>query len=91
MGQITDIINGHVNEALGKNEELFEQRMKICKECLLYKETAMGPICNPKLYINEADKESVSDRPKIGYKRGCSCRLGSKTRLPHAKCIVLKW
>lgn len=91
MGQITDIINGHVNEALGKNEDIKEERMNICKKCPLYKETPMGPICNPRLYINETDKESISDIPKIGYKRGCGCRLTAKTRLPNGKCIILKW
>lgn len=91
MGQITDIINGHINEALGKNEDLFEQRIQICKKCPLYKETLAGPVCNSKLYINIVDKETVSDRPKVGYRRGCSCRLTSKCRLPHAKCIVEKW
>lgn len=90
MGQITDIINGHVNEALGKNNDIKEERMSICKKCPLYKETPMGPICNPRLYINEMDKKSVSDRPKIGYKRGCGCRLTAKTRLPNGKCIILK-
>lgn len=91
MGQIIDIINGHVNEALGSNEDIKEERMAICRECPLYKETPMGPVCNSKLYINEKDKETVSDRPKIGYKRGCGCRLNSKCRLPHARCIILKW
>lgn len=91
MGQITDIINGHINEALGKYEELFEQRMKMCKMCPLYKESPIGPICNPKLYISTTDKETVSDRPKIGYTRGCGCRLNAKTRLKTARCIVNKW
>lgn len=91
MGQISDIINGHVNEALGKNEDIKEKRMKICKECPLYKETPMGPVCNSRLYISESDKTTVSDRPKIGYRRGCGCILARKTKLPNARCIVLKW
>lgn len=53
MGSIFDIIDGHVNEMFNANEELYEKRMKICKECPLYKETPVGPICNPKLYINK--------------------------------------
>lgn len=91
MGQITDIINGHVNEALGENEDLKDERMEICKVCPLYKETPMGPMCNPRLYINVTDKTSVTNRPQIGYKRGCGCRLNAKTRLPHSKCIVERW
>lgn len=91
MGQIIDIINGHVNEALGKNEEIKDQRMEICKKCPLYKDTPMGPVCNPRLYISELDKTTVIDRPRIGYKRGCGCRLNAKTRLQNSKCIVNKW
>ena len=53
MGSIFDIIDGHVNEMFNANEGLYEERMKICKECPLYKETPVGPICNPKLYINK--------------------------------------
>ena len=70
MGLI-DIISGHVNEAINKNEDLSEKRLAICKECPLYKETPMGPICNPRLYINEDNKTDYSDRPKIGYRKGC--------------------
>ena len=47
MGLI-DIISGHVNEAINKNEDLSEKRLAICKECLLYKnDPEKGPICNP--------------------------------------------
>ena len=90
MGWI-DIISGHVDEALGKNEDLSEKRLAVCKECPLYKETPMGPICNPRLYINENNKTDYSDRPKIGYRKGCGCALNRKTKLPAAKCTVMKW
>ena len=90
MGLI-DIISGHVNVAINKNEDLSEKRLAICKECPLYKETPMGPICNPRLYINENNKTDYSDRPKIGYRKGCGCALNRKTKLPAAKCIVMKW
>lgn len=86
-----NILEGHVNEALGNNQDLYEERMKICKECGLYKETMMGPICNPKLYISIEDKTTISNTPKVGFKRGCSCRLSSKCRVKFAKCIVEKW
>ena len=36
MGLI-DIISGHVNEAINKNEDLSEKRLAICKECPLKK------------------------------------------------------
>lgn len=86
---ILDILEGTSKEILGKDEGLSEKRMKICKECPLYKKTPLGPICNPHLYIN-ADGV-VSDRPKLGFRKGCACRLNSKTRLAYAHCIVDKW
>lgn len=73
------------------DDELYEGRMKICKGCPLYLDGPTGPRCNPKLYISESDKITVSDRPKIGYKRGCNCFLSRKAKLPFAKCIVEKW
>lgn len=85
---IIDIIEGHAKELLGQGEDLFSKRMEICKKCPLYKQTPLGPICNPNLYINE--EGIVSDRPKLGFRKGCACRLNSKTRLAHAHCIVNK-
>lgn len=89
MGNILDIIDGHVNEMFNANEELYEKRMKICKECPLYKLTPIGPICNPKLYINKSNE--VSAYKKEGFVKGCGCRLNAKTRLFHGKCIISKW
>ena len=84
MGQIKDIINGHINEALDSNTDLFTKRMEICKQCPLYKDTVMGPICNPKLYMNIEGE--VLTFQSSGYKKGCGCRLNAKTRLQYAKC-----
>lgn len=89
MGQISDIIKGHVNEALDNNIDLFTQRMEICKKCPLYKETMMGPICNPKLYMN--DTGDTLTFPASGYKKGCGCRLNAKTRLQYATCTHKRW
>lgn len=72
-------------------DELYNKRMKICKTCPLYLENITGARCNPRLYLSETDKTTVSDRPKIGYKRGCNCELQKKLRLPAAKCVVNKW
>lgn len=71
--------------------ELYEKRMKICKECPLYLESPMGPRCNSKLYLNEIDKVTVSRVPKIGYRRGCNCLLQRRNLLPNARCVVNKW
>ena len=86
---IIDILEGHTKEILGREEDLSQKRIAICKECPLYKKTPLGPICNPNLYINEDG--IVSDRPKLGFRKGCACRLNSKTRVSHAHCIVDKW
>ena len=59
------------------------------REWKLYKETPVGPICNPKLYINK--EGDIATYKKDGYVRGCSCRLSAKTRLNHGKCIIGKW
>lgn len=73
------------------NQELYMERMAICKKCGLYKETPGGPICNPKLYISKEDKESISFTPRIGYVRGCGCMLTKRNRLSGAKCVCGLW
>lgn len=37
-------------------DDLYENRMKICKECPLYLDSPMGARCNSRLYLSEADK-----------------------------------
>jgi hypothetical protein len=66
-------------------------RLKVCKKCPLYKESAAGPICNPALWISEEDKETSSSTERVGYRRGCGCNLLRKTKLSISKCIVGKW
>ena len=69
--------------------ELIEKRLEICKSCPLYKETAFGAVCNPKLYINEAGETSYI--PKEGYKKGCNCILRRKAANLGNHCIIGKW
>ena len=38
-------------------EELSERRLKICKECPLYKETSYGAVCNNSKYISPDGKD----------------------------------
>lgn len=73
------------------DNELYEERIAICKECGLYLERPGGPICNSKLYIDVTDKTTIYNSPGLGRKRGCSCQLNRKCRIPHAHCIVEKW
>lgn len=74
------------------NEELYNKRLDICRNCPLGLETMHGLICNPKLYINKEDKTSVSKVPKMGYVKGCSCNItNGKAKQEYGKCIVDKW
>jgi len=90
MSKVNEILIGHINELLDNEEKLFNERMSICKQCPLYKETKFGPICNPDLYINPTTQET-SNLPIHGWVKGCSCRLNAKTRSPKSKCIINKW
>ena len=89
MINVIDILDGHIKEMFNINDQLVKERMAICMSCPLYLKSPIGPICNAKLWINK-DKE-VSTKEKDGYTRGCNCRLDSKTRVPHAKCIIGQW
>lgn len=87
--QIGQIVQGHVNELLGLNKDISQERMKICKICPLFL-NSLGGICNPKLYLNPKT-EDVSTTYKDGYKKGCGCRLLAKTKLVNAHCPNDKW
>lgn len=83
-------VDDNAKKELEKEEKLFNERIAICKKCALYIETPSGPRCNSRLYINETDKQTVSDKPKIGFRRGCNCVMNRKARLLSAHCIVNK-
>ena len=84
------IIDGHAKEALGINQDMSETRMTICRDCPLYKQTAMGPVCNSKLWLDTLTGE-ISETRKPGFKSGCGCRLNAKTRLSYTHCPIDKW
>lgn len=47
MGNVVDILQGHLNEVLGVNDDLAETRLAICKECLIFKlSQSYGPMCD---------------------------------------------
>lgn len=87
---IKDIIQGHYNELMNNEEDLFKKRMKICTECALYKRTDIGPVCNAALYLNVETNIAQLKRQE-GLVKGCGCRLNAKTRLVDAKCPANKW
>ena len=42
MGKLSDIVGGHVKEVLNINEDLYLERIKICKTCPLYSDSLGG-------------------------------------------------
>lgn len=78
-------------EYMKELEKTKETRMNICKECGLYLETPNGCICNPHLYMNIEDKTTITDNPKIGYKRGCGCKVEKMWSIPFRHCSFNKW
>ena len=87
--EIGKIIKGHVNELLGLNKNLQEERLKICRKCPIYS-FRFGGLCNRDLWFNPATNE-VDAEPKKGYVNGCGCRLLAKTSLLDATCPANKW
>lgn len=69
---------------------MLEDRLKICEQCPLWKDTLNGPICNPNKWINPKDGKS-SFFPKDGYVKGCACLLKHKAAKKESHCIANKW
>jgi len=66
---------------------MLEERLKICQECPLWKETINGPICNPYKWINPKDGKS-SYFPKDGYVKGCACLIKQKAANKDSHCVA---
>lgn len=86
---VLDIINGTFKNIFNLNEELKNNRLKICYRCPLYSKL-LGGICNNRLWLNVKSGE-VSTKKKEGFNRGCGCILESKARLSDATCPNGKW
>ena len=72
-------------------EGLMEKRLKICKECPIYKiDKFYGPICDNSKYISP-DGKSASYFKKDGWIRGCGCKLRYKASNVNSHCISGKW
>lgn len=88
IGQIAE---GFYNNLTNKEEDLFDERIKICKQCkLLKQDNIFGEVCNSRLYLNP-NTDETSKIPKEGFFRGCGCVLKAKTRVKYAKCPAGKW
>lgn len=89
--EVGKIVKGHVNEFFNKEQELHDKRIKICKECPLYKkDNILGYICNPDLYVNIKTGDTSEDY-KPNYVNGCGCRLSASTRVKDKRCPLGKW
>lgn len=85
------IAQGWANDLLKKEEELYQKRISICKECILYsKGGTFGPICDSKKCVNP-ETEQLVYAPTSTDICGCSCFLNKKTRVKDAKCVLGKW
>jgi hypothetical protein len=71
-------------------DEQREFRLKICKECPLYKETEYGAVCNRSKYISK-DGKDWSWMKKSGYVPGCGCHINNIVNNPNKSCVVNKW
>lgn len=90
MRSVRDILKGHMKEITNNNEDLYEKRIAICRECPLFKLSVVGPLCNSLLYLNtDLDIAFPNDGPN--RVRGCGCRLDAKTRLEDNVCPANKW
>lgn len=91
MSNAFDILQGHINEVLNREEDLSQSRLDICKQCPILKESAaFGSICDSTKYISP-DGQDWDIKYHEGWTRGCGCRLKAKTRLKNAHCIINKW
>ena len=86
---VFDIIEGNINRALNRNQEIAQKRIRICYSCPLYSQN-FGGQCNNKLWLDPITGD-VSTEPKDGYKKGCGCLIKSKVAATNTKCPVGKW
>lgn len=89
--ELTQIIDGHIKELLNKEQELFDERIAICRECkLLTKDKIFGEICDRNKWINPITQH-LSLEHLDGYINGCGCRMAAKARIAEAHCPLKKW
>ena len=86
--QVKEIAEGWTNYALGREKELSESRMKICRECPLY--NAEKDTCDSKKCWDK-ESEKLVDYPGKNIVCGCGCYMKKKTSSPSSHCILKKW
>ena len=89
--QIEQITEGFYNLLMKKEQELYEDRIAICKTCkIMTDDNIFGPICNSGLYLNPKTNEVITT-PAYGFNHGCGCVLSAKARVKEARCPNGKW
>ena len=86
--QVGQIAEGHFKEITKQENELYESRIKICRECPLFSHNALGDVCDAKKCW---DGNKVVKYPGPDVVCGCGCRLDAKARVRGAKCVLNKW
>lgn len=88
---ISQIAEGFYNNATSKEQDLFEERIEICRKCKIMKQDSIfGEVCNSRLYLNPITDE-ISKMAAPGFFRGCGCVLKAKTRSRSSRCPARKW
>lgn len=88
--QVGQIVQGHYNEIVKNENDLFNARIAICNKCPLCAKTSTGPVCSSKLCFN-TKTESLETAPGKDIVCGCGCRLNAKARVKTARCVLNKW
>ena len=91
MLPVGKIAKGFYNNVMKNEEDLFQSRITICRQCKLHKEDPIfGEMCNSKAYLNPMTDE-LSNIPKIGFYSGCGCVLVAKCRVREEHCPITRW
>lgn len=89
--QLEEITEGFYNLLMKNEQQLYEDRIAICKTCKILKDdNVFGRMCNSGLYLNPITDE-VSYTPRPGFNPGCGCVLSAKARVKEGKCPNGKW
>lgn len=86
--QVKEIAVGWTNDLLGREKELSESRMKICRICPLYNEN--NDRCDASRCINVKTGEMAMG-PGQDIVCGCNCFMKKKTANPASHCVMKKW
>lgn len=86
--QVKQIAEGWTNDLLGREQELSEKRMAICRECPLYNEKTDR--CDGKRCIDKITGE-ITSTPSKSSICGCQCLMKKKTKSPRSHCTRGLW